>query len=150
LSFLFKTIILTNKFIFTHNANDFSVLLCNSYYILGFTDDKKIYSSVNRILKSSSIVNLVTIRNICIQSDFITDNININKSSNNYSTLAMIPVNSAPYSIVNDTNILRNKINLYNYVFNSITLKIVDQDLNFIDFNGQSFSLILELTFEDI
>jgi len=148
--FIIKYNTVQNKLIFIHNEKDFSILATSSsaYNILGFTEDMN-HKSKDRTLISNSIVNLINIKCINIESEYISENITL-KNNNNMRTLVVIPINVAPYSIINYVNLLQHKINLYNFSFSTITIKLKDQDGNFLDMNNQTFTMIIQLDYENI
>jgi hypothetical protein len=59
--------------------------------------------------------------------------------------LCSIPVNAQPYSIIEYKNVNNFKVNLHSNVFNSISIKLVDDMGNPINLNNQHFSLTLQL-----
>ena len=56
-------------------------------------------------------------------------------------------MNSPPYSLINYTNNDNYKIDLNNNVFNSINIKLLNQDETPLVLNNQFFSLTLKLDF---
>jgi hypothetical protein len=90
------------------------------------------------------LINLSTVRTVNLLCNYNTGNINI-LDNNFYNTLCSIPVLSPPYSLITYTNPNNYSSNLYISEFNNITLRLVDQDGNQINLNGQFFNLTLQI-----
>ena len=70
-----------------------------------------------------------------------------NLNNNDMKILCSFPVNSPPYSLINYTNNDNYKIDLNNNTFNSINIKLLNQDETPLVLNKQFFSLTLKLDF---
>jgi hypothetical protein len=138
--------VIDNKLTFK-NDEDFEFYdQSTCYEILGFIHGKD-YSSISNIIKSQNCVNLMSIKRINLQSNFQTNNIN-KFAINNNSILCSIPVNKAPYSLIEYTNYNNFRTNLFINIISLIRIKIVDEDENIIDLNGLNYSLTLQIDVE--
>ena len=141
----------TNKITFQHITNNFIFFQVDNSIldVLGFdVDNYTLFSSNKRILKCHFMLNLFTIRNLCISTLYITENIKSN--SLNFSTLCSIPITTTPYTVINYINLIDHKINLDNNIFNHIIIKVSDQNGNFINFNNQHYDITLQLSVIEI
>ena len=139
---------ITNKFTFTHATLNFSFLntFSTCFSILGFSKNDQI--STSKTITSNNMVNLKSTRCICVHSTFRTDNISTS-SSLNTSIICSIPVNVSPYSLITYTNQSNFKINLHTNIFNSVVIRLMDQNGIAIDFNNAPWSLVLQLDIVD-
>ena len=134
--------IITNKFVITCNA-DFSILETSSCLkILGI---HKNFTSLNNIIISDGVVNLLNKMCICLHSNLQTGNISTNNDKFEYTVIASIPVNVSPYSLISYTNIGNTKSCLYSNILSYIKFQLKDQDGNFIDLNGCDWSCVIQL-----
>lgn len=135
-----------NIFIFTCTTTDFiiDITFTTANELLGLSSNNLYNTSINKILRSYTLINLSTVRTINIICNYNTGNINI-LENNFYNTLCSIPVLSPPYSLITYTNPNNYSSNLYISEFNNISLKLVDQDGNQINLNGQYFNLTLQI-----
>jgi autonomous glycyl radical cofactor GrcA len=138
----------TNKFTFSHSTLNFSFLntFSTCFKLLGFSLNDQISSS--NILISNGIVNLCSTRCICVHSTFRTDNISTSSALNS-SIICSIPINVSPYSLITYSNHSNFKINLHTNIFNSVVIKLMDQNGQAIDFNNSPWSKVLQLDIVD-
>ena len=136
----------SNKLTFTHSTYNFilsSTSTCLS--ILGFSGSSLKSTSLN--LTSDSCVNMITIKNIQIQSNFVT--YNISKSLvNNFSILCCIPINHVPFSMITYNNYNKFRTNLFVNHICHVRIKLTDEFGNLLDLNGCHYSLTLQLDVE--
>jgi hypothetical protein len=121
---------LINKFIFTNTTYNFAFLIdstCKELLGLHYAEDvlnassAKTYTSYNQ-------VDLMPYKMLCIQSNNIkTQNINISQM-NEYHLLGVYPISVPPFSVINYHFDNPHKINLYSNTFNSINIKLTDEN----------------------
>jgi hypothetical protein len=134
--------IITNKFVITCNV-DFSILDTSSCLkILGIKNN---LTSLDKIIVSDGIVNLLNKMCICLHSNLQTGNISTNDDKFDYTVIASIPVNTQPYSLISYTNVGNTKSCLYSNILSYIKFQLKDQDGNFIDLNGCDWSCVIQL-----
>jgi hypothetical protein len=135
-----------NIFLFTCTTTDFIIDIdfTTAKELLGLSSNNLYNTSIIKVLRSYTPINLSTIRAINLLCNYNTGNINI-LDNNFYNTLCSIPVLSPPYSLITYTNPNNYSSNLYISEFNNITLRLVDQDANQINLNGQFFNLTLQI-----
>jgi hypothetical protein len=135
-----------NKFIFTNSTYNFKFLTAYSscQELLGLSTNDLYNTSALNSLTSKNLINLAPTRCICLATNLQTGCIN-NTLQYEQNLLCSIPVNSQPYSIIEYKNSNNFKVNLHNNVFNSISIKLVDDMGNPINLNNQHFSLTLQL-----
>lgn len=138
---------ITNKITIIYSLGDFTLLLNSSILsILGFSTTS-IIRSLNGTRTSDNSINMHPITSINVVSNLIT--YNINKSFlNNNSILCRIPINTPPFSIIEYNNNNNFRINLFINTFNSIKIKLLDDNGNILDLNGLNFSITLQLDVE--
>lgn len=135
-----------SKFTFSYIANFTISILSTCLTIIGFsnvTDQLLLYSSSN-ILTSIDCVNLQTFQCICVGTNFISNSIstsNLKKPT----VICCIPITTAPNSMITYINPSNYKINIFNSMFSSINIKIMDQNGNLIDLNGCQWSMTLQI-----
>ena len=101
----------SNQFTFIHQTYDFVFYASsNCLSLLGFKNI--LNSSILKSLTSTTSVNLLSVRCICVQTNLQTSNIN-KTNSNNLNMLCSIPIDVAPYSIINYKNINNFSVNTY-------------------------------------
>jgi len=141
----------TNKVTFKHITNDIIFYQVNNSIlsILGFDVETYTYFSSNKkVLTCDFMLNLFTVRNLCISTLFITENVmSKNKSS---TILCSIPITTTPYTVINYINLIDHKVNLDTNIFNHIIIKITDQDGNFLNLNNQHFNITLQIDVVEI
>ena len=135
-----------NIFFFTCTTTDFiiDITFTTANELLGLSTDNLYNTSINKILRGYTLINLSTVRTVNLLCNYNTGNINI-LENNFYNTLCSIPVLSPPYSLITYTNPNNYSSNLYISEFNNITLRLMDQDGNQINLNGQFFNLTLQI-----
>jgi hypothetical protein len=135
-----------NKFFFTCTTTDFiiDITFTTAKELLGLSSDNLYNTSFGKVLRSYTLINLSTVRTVNLLCNYNTGNINI-LENNFYNTLCSIPVLSPPYSLITYTNSNNYTSNLYISEFNNITLRLLDQDANEINLNGQFFNLTLQI-----
>jgi hypothetical protein len=135
---------LTNKLTFIYTS-DFSFYASSTILgVLGFNENALISSSNNR-LESIHCCNLVTVKTINVLSNLTTYNIN-KAFSNNQSILCSIPVNCAPFSMIQYENHNNFKSNLFVNTLNQLNIQLVDDSNGkLIDLNGVHYSMTIQL-----
>ncbi len=128
-------------FIFYYNSTDPITLQSTCFGILGFSLNYQ-YSS-NKTLVSNTMVNLSSVRCLCICSQFQTQNIST-IALNKRNILCSIPIHVSPFTMITYEN-QGYKTNLNSNIFNSVIINIMDQDGNYINFNGIHWSITLQL-----
>jgi hypothetical protein len=137
----------TNKLTFTSLSSYFRFLSSSTCLgVIGFTDGEKISTASS--LTSDSMVNLSPVRCICIYSSFQTGNITT-IAPFNHSILCSIPINVSPFNMIVYHNSSNNKTNIDTNIFNSVIIKIADQNGNIIDLNNIPWSITLQLDIVD-
>jgi len=141
--------VISNKFSFVNSV----------YASFGFTKDSTCldligfisgsdYITTNNILTCTVPINLSPNNCLCIQSNFITGNLN-NTNQNDMNILVSIPITCPPYGLITYMNNSNHKTNLHSNTLNMINFKIVDQLGNTIDLNNQHFSITIQLDVVD-
>jgi len=135
-----------NIFFFTCSTTDFiiDITYTTATELLGLSTNNLYNTSIGKVLRSYTLINLTRVRTINIVCNYNTGNINI-LENNFYNTLCSIPVLTPPYSLITYTNPNNYSSNLYISELNNITLKLVDQDGSPINLNGQFFNLTLQI-----
>jgi hypothetical protein len=132
-----------NYFRFSHTTYEFvfkSTSTCLN--LLGFSTTS---SSVSKSIISTQIINLATIQCICIATNLQTNNVNINPSQvNNFSILASIPIDVAPFGLITYKNNSTFKVNTFTNTISTLNIKLIDQSGEFIDLNGADYSMTLQ------
>jgi len=135
-----------NKFTFINSTYNFKFLTAysTSQELLGLSTNDLYNTSALLSLTSKNLINLSPTRCICLATNLQTGCIN-NNLQNEQNLLCSIPVNTQPYSIIEYKNTNNFKVNLHNNVFNSVSIKLVDDTGRAVDLNNQFFSLTLQL-----
>ena len=135
---------LTNKLTFIYTS-DFSFYASSTILgVLGFNENALISSSNNR-LDSVHCCNLVTVKTINVLSNLTTYNIN-KAFPNNQSILCSIPVNCAPYSMIQYENHNNFRTNLFVNSLSQLNIQLVDDSNGkLIDLNGVHYSMTIQL-----
>jgi hypothetical protein len=81
---------------------------------------------------------------IQIATNFQSNSIS-NIKNNDMKILSSFPCVKNPYSLIEFNNNTNYKINLNNNIFNSINIKLLNQDGDLLELNQQYFSLTLQL-----
>lgn len=135
---------ITNKLSFTHSTYEFVLLSSSSCLeIIGFLSNFDIYS-INKTLDSTTCVNLQPVQCICISSNIHTNSINTSNSNNGH-TLASIPINQPPFSMITFINNSNFRVNLNTNNLNMINIKMLDQQNNVIDLHGLHWTMTLQV-----
>ena len=71
---------------------------------------------------------------------------NLNLKTNDYETIACIPVNVEPFSIIMFNNYSNSSHLIKNKNMDNIEIRIYDDDDNLVNFNNVEWSLTLEIT----
>jgi hypothetical protein len=135
---------LTNKITFIYTS-DFSLYASSTILgVIGFNENALISSSNNR-LESIHCCNLVSVKCINVLSNLTTYNINT-QFSNNKSILCSIPVNSAPYSMIQYENNNNFRSNLFINNLSTLNIQLVDDSNGkLIDLNGLHYSMTIQI-----
>lgn len=138
--------VIRNKFIFVNSTYNFKFLSAYSscQELLGLSTNDLYNTSALKYYTSTNLINLSSVRCICLATNLLTGCIN-NNMQNETNILCSIPVDSQPYSIITHKNNSNFKVNLYNNYFNNISIKLVDDTGLPIDLNNQFFSLTIQL-----
>lgn len=138
---------LTNTYSFSTSQNFTFKKESTCFELLGFENGNDYSSTLNTLLSTNS-VNFFTIKNVLVEvSNLITDNVTTG-DDNNASILASIPIASSQGSIISYSNIfnIKNRINSIKN-FTSLHVRLLDDDLIPIDFNGVNWSITLQVEF---
>lgn len=138
---------ITNTYSFATTQNFTFKKESTCFELLGFTNGYNYSSTLNTLLSNQS-VNFFTIKNVLIEvSNLITDNLTTG-NDNNASILASIPITSSQGSIISYSNIfgIKNRINSIKN-FTSLHIRLLDDDLVPIDFNGCEWTLTLQIEY---
>jgi len=127
-------------------TSSFSILAgSNCGLILGFTNGTQ-YNSVLNKIDLPYQANMLGTKNLYIQvPNIILTNTNFTLGGNN-TTLANIPVDVPPYSLIFYTN----KTNTFSIIktiqeLNEIDINILDDNGNLVDFNNQDWNITIEI-----
>ena len=133
-----------NKFTFSHTTTNFMFMSSSTcLQILGFTPSVTV-SSLSLSLTSINCVNVYNIKNIQVNSNLITYNIN-KLQKNNYCILCSVPITCTPFSLIEYINRTNFKTNLFLNRISNIKIKLTDDNGNLIDLNGCHYSITLQL-----
>jgi len=139
---------ITNKFTFSNSVNDFKILTqyttCQN--VLGLSTNDLYNTSIGKNLTLFKQINLATTQIIKIATNFQSGSIS-NLNNNDMKILCSFPVSNSPYSLITYTNNDKYKIDLNNNTFNTINIKLLNQDEQPLELNQQYFSLTLQLDF---
>ena len=114
-------------------------------YILGFDVD----ISSSSLLKLPYQLNLLGKKKLFINSNSLKNSAFTSKSFSSVQTIATIPVDQPPYSMINYTSISDLEKNiLFNRSLDTIDIQIVDEDNKYINFQNIHWSITLCLTIE--
>jgi len=137
-----------NKFTFSNSVNDFKILsqytTCQD--LLGISSNDLYNSSIGKNLTLFKQVNLAQNQMIKIATNFNSGSIS-NLNNNDMKILCSFPVFNPPYSLITYTNNDKYKIDLNKNTFNTINIKLLNQDEEPLELNQQYFSLTLQLDF---
>lgn len=104
---------------------------------------KEMYTSINNVIQFPYPANLLGTKNLYIKTNLFINNLNL--STNDYETLACIPVNVEPYSIIMFNNYSNSAHIIKNKTLDSINIRIYDDDNNLVNFNNVDWSITLEI-----
>lgn len=157
LSLLFSEYELTN-YVFSFNGTTGKYSLTSNVYfsinssstiqsIIGL--DEYNYNSIFNIATSKYVlefpyqVNCSGSRCIYIRTNIITSNLNV--INNDSQIIKSIPIEQAPYGIIQFNNNQGIETVLKNREMNSLEIELLDDNLEYIDLNNQNFSICLEI-----
>ena len=130
------------KFTITYN-NSFSIKDTTTMSsILGLERNKEYHSIASKI-DFPFPANLLGTKNLYIKTNFIISNLNLN--TNDYETLACIPVNVEPFSIILFNNYSNSSHIIKNKTLDNIEIRIYDDDNNLVNFNNVDWSITIEI-----
>jgi len=137
-----------NKFTFSNSVNDFKILsqFSTCINVLGLSTNDLYNSSIGKNLTLFKQVNLAQNQMIKIATNFQSGSIS-NLNNNDMKILCSFPVSNSPYSLITYTNNDKYKIDLNKNTFNTINIKLLNQDEEPLELNQQYFSLTLQLDF---
>jgi hypothetical protein len=135
-----------NKFLFVNSTYNFKFLATytTAIELLGLSTNDINNTSALLYYTSTNLVNLATVRCICLATNLSTACINNNRD-NESNILCSIPVDSQPYSVITFKNMSNFKVNLHSNVLSNISIRLVDDCGNPVDLNRQFFSITLQL-----
>lgn len=135
-----------NKFLFVNSTYNFKFLAAytTAIELLGLSKNDIYNTSALQYYMSNNLVNLATVRCICLATNLQTGCINNNRD-NESNILCSIPVDSQPYSVISFKNMSNFKVNLFSNVLSNISIRLVDDCGNPVDLNRQYFSLVLQI-----
>jgi len=139
---------ITNKYTFTNSLYNFKIIsqFTTCQNILGFSTNDIYNSSILKSLILPFQLNLASVQMIKIATNYNSGSIS-NLNDHDMRVLCSFPIASSPYSLITYSNDNKTRIDLNNNTFNSITIKILDQNEQPIDLNNLNFSLTLQLDF---
>ena len=139
---------ITNKFSFYNSVNEFMIIeqYTTCKYIIGLSINDYYNTSNGRNLTLLKQINLAQNQQIKISTNFHSGSIS-NLNNNDMNILCSFPVPNAPYSLITYTNTDNYKIDLNKNTFNTINIKLLNQDEEPLELNQQFFSLTLQLDF---
>lgn len=130
------------KYTFTYNQ-PFTIKTTSTINkIIGIEKNTQ-YNSINNIIECPYPVNLLGTKNLYIKSNLMLSN--LNTSTNDYITLACIPVSVEPYSIILFNNFSNSAHIVKNRNLDNIEVLIYDDDNNLVNFNNIDWSITLEI-----
>ena len=137
-----------NKFTFNNTVNDFKILtqFTTCQNLIGLSTNDIYNTSIGKNLTLFKQINLAKNQMIKIATNYNSGSIS-NLNDNDMKVLSSFPVSSSPYSLITYTNNDKYKIDLNNNTFNSINIKLLNQDELPLELNQQFFSLTLQLDF---
>lgn len=135
---------ITGKLSFLNALYNFQFLSTSTCLeILGFNANRN-YLSNNFVLISENVINLHPIKCINIESNLLTYNIN-KAMVNNSSILCCIPILTSPYSLITYSNPNNFKTNLFVNELSKLHIKLIDQEGNIINLNGNQWAITIQL-----
>jgi len=137
-----------NKFTFINSVNDFKILtqFTTCQNLVGISSNDLYNTSIGKNLTMAGQVNLAQNQMIKIAFNYHSGSIS-NLNDNDMKVLCSFPVSSSPYSLITYTNNDKYKIDLNTNTFNTINIKLLNQDEKALELNQQYFSLTLQLDF---
>lgn len=133
-----------STFLITNSVYDFQLTDSPIYSILGFQRGIT-YNSISRSLYSPYPCNFSGINRINIKSSMFKAQNFDSFNKGRCRTLATIPVNALPNGIVFYTNITGFKAELKLSSLSSITLELLDDNRNYIDFRNVDWTIALQI-----
>lgn len=142
MSIIFDT--LTGKYTMSYNQS-FSILSSSTCSKLMGFNSNTVYTSISNKIIMINPCNFLGSKNLYIKTtNLIIENYNTN--TKDYQTLLSLPINVAPFGIINYDNVTGSKNVLKNINGSDyLVLNIVDDDNNNIDFNNIEWSITLEV-----
>jgi len=137
-----------NKFTFSNSVNDFKILsqFSTCINVLGLSTNDLYNSSIGKNLTLFKQINLAQNQMIKIATNFQSGSIS-NLNNNDMKILCSFQVYNPPYSLITYTNNSNYKIDLNTNTFNTINIKLLNQDEEPLELNQQYFSVTLQLDF---
>ena len=129
---------ITSQLTFVNATNDFTFLSTSTCLkLIGFSGQA---TSSSKVLTSTATINLITYPCICIATNIQT--LNIHKyASNNRFVLCSIPVDVAPWGMINYRNLSQFRVNTFTNVISNLEIKLVDHQNNLVDLNGADWMI---------
>jgi hypothetical protein len=129
-----------NKITFSHTSN-FTLNICNAMNHLGFYE--KDHYSVNNTLESDEVIDLSGNNMLYIQiEEFSSDNINSYNGKKGH-TFCSIPIDIQFGDILTYHNISNISTKINSHHLTKITIRMLDEDFNPIDFHDKNWSLTI-------
>ena len=132
----------TGKFSLSYN-NSFTINTTTTMYKLLGLENKQ-YTSSQNIINFPYPANLLGTKNLYIKSNLMLSN--FNSITKDYITIASIPVNVEPYSIVLYNNYTTSSHIIKNRKLDYIEIKLHDDNNNLVDFNNVDWTITIEIT----
>jgi hypothetical protein len=118
------------------------------FRIIGFNEGQDHISQAN-LLRSDFVVNLAGTALLYIDIPNITTRNILSRNGGGFTTIVKSIVCDAPYgSLLTYTNNTGASVRLGEKYISYLQVRILDDDYNLLDLNGQYFSLTIELTYE--
>ena len=138
----------TNKLTFSSNSSFTFFGLSTCFRIIGFEEDEDHVSSANA-LTSDFVVNLAGTSLIYIDIPNITTRNILSKNNGGFTTIVKSVVCDVPYgSILTYTNATGSSVVLGEKYISYIQVRLLDDDYNLLDLNGQYFTLSVIFSYE--
>jgi hypothetical protein len=132
----------------------FNITGGETYVLLETSTIKKIFGFSSSLTGSSLItlpyqLNLLGKKKLFINSNYLRNSAFTSKSLSSVQTIATIPVDQPPYSMINYVSVSELEKNiLFNRSLDVLDIQVVDEDNNYINFQNIDWSITLCLTIE--
>jgi hypothetical protein len=138
----------SNKLTFTYSSGFTFLATSRCFRILGFAEDVD-HSSTGNNLTSGYVVNLAGTSLVYIDIPNITTRNVLAKNNGGFTTIVKSIVCDVPYgSIMTYTNNTGSSVILGEKYISFLQVRLLDDDYNLLDLNGQYFTLTIEFSYE--